>query len=107
MPEQLSEQQKKRGDVSQKVLCPPERFISIPTSDLQEAFRSAYFWTCMQAILVVYFSLGAERWIFSGQFSEDDYRRFTDICKLFEANIRLDFITVTRYAACPQQVSIS
>ena len=44
---------------------------------------------------------------FSGQFSEDDYRRFTDICKLFEANSRLDFITVTRYAACPQQVSIS
>lgn len=106
MPEELSDQQKKRGDVSQKVLCPPERFISVPTSDLQEAFRSAYSWTYMHAILVEDFSLGPEAWMSPGQFSEDDYWRFTDICKLFEANSRLDFITVTRYAACPQQVTI-
>lgn len=52
------------------MLCPPDRFINIPTTDLQEAFRR--------------------------QFSDDDFRRFTDICKLFEANSRLDFIAVTR-----------
>ncbi len=32
-------QDKKHRDVSQQVLCPPERFIGVPTSDLQEAFR--------------------------------------------------------------------
>ncbi len=32
----------------------------------------------------------------AGQFSGDDFERFTDICKLFEANSRLDFITVSR-----------
>ena len=32
----------------------------------------------------------------AAQFSADDYARFTDICKLFEANSRLDFITVSR-----------
>ena len=40
-----------------------------------------------------------------GQFSQDDYGRFVDICKLFEANSRLDFITVSRYYACLQQAS--
>lgn len=35
------QRQKARGnqDVSQMVLCPPDRFITVPTSDLQEAFR--------------------------------------------------------------------
>lgn len=61
---------KKEHDVSQQVLCPPERFIGVPTSDLQEAFRA--------------------------QFSSEDYARFNDICKLFDANSRLDFITVSR-----------
>lgn len=32
---------KKERDVSQQVLCPPERFIGVPTSDLQEAFRGS------------------------------------------------------------------
>lgn len=32
---------KKEHDVSQQVLCPPERFIGVPTSDLQEAFRGS------------------------------------------------------------------
>ena len=38
--------------------------------------------------------------MFAGQFSQDDFGRFTDICKLFEANSRLDFMTVSRYIAC-------
>ena len=38
---QNQEKQRQRGnrDVSQMVLCPPERFITVPTTDLQEAFR--------------------------------------------------------------------
>ena len=36
---QRQSQKHKKRDVSQQVLCPPERFISVPTSDLQEAFR--------------------------------------------------------------------
>ena len=34
-------QDRKHRDVSQQVLCPPERFIGVPTSDLQEAFRGS------------------------------------------------------------------
>lgn len=70
--QQNQQKQKRKGnqDVSQMVLCPPERFISVPTTDLIEAFR--------------------------GQFSAEDFERFSDICKLFEANSRLDFITVSR-----------
>ena len=39
--QQNQQKQKRKGnqDVSQMVLCPPERFISVPTTDLIEAFR--------------------------------------------------------------------
>lgn len=42
-------QDKKERDVSQQVLCPPERFIGVPTSDLQEAFRGSNV-SCVQLV---------------------------------------------------------
>ena len=44
------------------------------------------------------------RTMIPGQFSPEDFERFTDICKLFEANSRLDFITVSRCLSVPQPV---
>ena len=100
---QHSAQSKADGkrDVSQRVLCPPERYISVPTTDLQEAFRGVlhYRWN-------PYTRSAEHHWLtrtlIPGQFSSEDFERFTDICKLFEANSRLDFITVSRCLSVSQ-----
>lgn len=104
---QHSAQSKADGkrDVSQRVLCPPERYISVPTTDLQEAFRGVlhYRWN-------PYTRSAEHHWLtrklIPGQFSPEDFERFTDICKLFEANSRLDFITVSRCLSVPQLYSM-
>jgi len=99
-------QDKKHRDVSQQVLCPPERFIGVPTSDLQEAFRGnnvCHASRMFRSRLTWLTTEIALRW-HAAQFSSEDYARFNDICKLFDANSRLDFITVSRWGVVKRVV---
>lgn len=87
---------------AQTVLCAPERFINIPTSDLQTAFqgsRAIFVDQLVRCKIGMFPTPRVTRIVLSrtGRLNDSNFNDFSDLCKLFEANSHLDFIAIGRY----------